>query len=330
MAKQKSPFRGGAWEKFKIIMAIFCLIVMVLQIKSGIDMINENNNLPPLVTNYDSVSAGQSIRGEITHFEAVIDTSKETEIAGGAGKIDFGQSAGASIEPVKMYIYITDAKQILVFRTTGKSSIDSQLSQLSSKQIDSVQFRGYVREMKTNSVSILNTYLLYTNFIKNHNLEGGTQDTMMRLEVDITAPDSKISDKAIIATFVGAVLMFLLALLFLKKIIKNAYISIYLSKHPEEGKRLLSRNGVIFEDEGLYQGSEKTNGEFFVNTEHNVRGEGSFDEQPEELMTHMVADGDFFYEGGLNEEGNFYIDSETKTVTRYGDPDDPDNMLKKY
>jgi hypothetical protein len=44
----------------------------------------------------------------------------------------------------------------------------------------------------------------------------------------------------------------------------------------------------------------------------------------------MVSDGELFYEGGLNEEGNFYIDSEKKTITPYGYPDDPDNLIKKY
>ncbi len=327
MARVKSNFAGGAWEKAKFIMALLCLIIMVIQVKSGIDMINANNNLPPLVTDFDSVSAGQSIRGVITHFEGMIDTQKEMEVANGAGKLDLSQSG--NIEEVNMYVYVTESKHILIFRTKKDTPISSQLSELNSQKRDSVQFRGYVREMKDNTHTILNTYLIYNNFMKKNDIPGSMQAAITGLEVDITTPDDKISDKAITATFIGAVLMLLLALLLLRKSFKDMVETLYFRKHPEKEKRLLSRDGVIFENEGMYKGAEDTKGEFFVNTEHNIRGEGNLSKEPEDLMTHMISEEELFYQGGLNEEGNFYVDSENKTVTGYGDPDE-DNMLKKY
>ena len=147
--------------------------------------------------------------------------------------------------------------------------------------------------------------------------------------IDITAADSTISEKAINATFIGAVLAFLMSLLLLRKTFKNVVISIMLRKHPEREKQLLNRDDYIFENEGLYTGNDEQGSDFFVNTEYNVRNEGDTKEAPDELMTHMVAEGDLFYEGGLNEEGNFYVDSE-KDPNKDVDYYDPDNLTKRY
>lgn len=330
---KQSNFNGGKWEKVKIIIAFICLAMMVWQIVAGMKMIAANNAHPSYVTDFDSIEAGKSIFGEITHVDGSIDLSRYT----GVSEFDANDSNMAidaqtdNIETdVKYYLYITNTEKLLVFRVKDNTPIGDEMYKLSKKEIESVRFRGYVRKMKDVSRSIVATYLNTNNFLRNHNIHTGTQETIMGLEVDITAADDKIPDKQIIFTFVGAVLMFLLFIVAIKKMVKDAYVSLYYRRHPELEIHKLKRSDYLFEDDGIYTGSENTDGEFFVNTEHNMRDEGKSEEQPEELMTHMVSDGELFYEGGLNEEGNFYIDSEKKTITPYGYPDDPDNLIKKY
>lgn len=310
----KSSFRGGRWEIAKIIMAMLCLILMVYQIISGYDMIKTNNNLPPYFTQsqFETLESNQQIRGQVTDVAA-----------------EFTGDEATNETDLRYYIVLTEHDKIMILRTKSSDAINTEILKLREGEIDSFEFRGYVRPLTERNTAALNIYLVSTAFLKKRGISGGTHDAMLGQLIDITAADSTISEKAINATFIGAVLAFLMSLLLLRKTFKNVVISIMLRKHPEREKQLLNRDDYIFENEGLYTGNDEQGSDFFVNTEYNVRNEGDTKEAPDELMTHMVAEGDLFYEGGLNEEGNFYVDSE-KDPNKDVDYYDPDNLTKRY
>ena len=78
---KQSNFKGGKWEKVKIIIAFICLAMMVWQIVAGMKMIAANNAHPSYVTDFDSIEAGKSIFGEITHVDGSIDLSRYTGVS---------------------------------------------------------------------------------------------------------------------------------------------------------------------------------------------------------------------------------------------------------
>ncbi len=312
----KSQFSTSIWEKIKVVIAALCFILMIIQIKSGIDMIKANNDLPPLVTfeELDHLKEGDKVRVELTKIDGSY----------------VGDTVLGNAPPPNYYFVITKNQKILVLRSIPDTKIDAQISELMSKKAESVRFKGTVKKMTDNNVSFLNIELISGNVLRKNEIKGGTQDAMLRQQIDIISEDYQIDNKYIVATFVGAVLMFILVVLALRKSIKNMVVSFMIHTGHAEEKQLLKKEDYLFENDGTYNGSEETNGEFFVNTGHNLRNEGSIEQVSADLMTHMVSDGDMFYEGGVNEEGNFYVDSENKAGTLYGDPNDPDNMIKKY
>ncbi len=308
-------FRGDKWEITKIIIAILCVILIIDQVSSGIRMINSNNNLPNPVSSegFDYLTAGTEIRGELNHIEGTLYGDAESE----QGTIQY-------------YIMVTEAKKILLFRTNSGSTTDKELQSLIKKNIQTVGFRGYVREITDADKTALNLELITSNFLRSHGIKGGTQNAMLGVLVDITDPDDKIPEKYIVLTFVLAGILVLLIPLLLRKTVKNAYISLAIHSGKINDKRLLEKKDYIFDDGGIYNTEKEQNDSFYVNTEHNLRNEGAADECNEELMTHMVSQEDLFYEGGLNDEGNFYVDSTKKNQTPYCENPDEDNYLKKY
>ncbi len=313
-------FKGNKWEVAKMIMVALCITLIINQISSGIDMIKSNENLPAYVLqqDFDSLTAETEIRGELTHIDGNLygdDTSQYTEYEEGE---------------IQYYILITESKKIMLIRTNSGSSIDKEIHNLMRGDCQSVSFRGYVRTISDADRSTLNLQLITTNFLKKNGIKGGTQEAMLNYLVDITNEDDKIPQKYITATFVIAGLLFLMIPLLLRKTIKNAYISWAIKKGKIDEKQLLDKNKYVFDNEGMYKSEKNQGNSFYVNTKHNLRDEGALDEVKEELLTHMVAEEDLFYEGGLNDEGNFYVDSTKKVQTLYSDDPDDDNLLKKY
>ncbi len=312
---KNNNFTGSKWEIAKIIMAAVCILLIIDQISAGIKMIQSNENLPQLVSesDFDSLTVGTEIRGELTHIDGEMDGTAESD----AGDILY-------------YIVITDAKKIIPVRTVSGSKTDKQIRNLQSGGCDSVEFRGYVRALSDADKTSLNLMLISTNFLHKNGIEGGTQKAMLRQLIDITEGTATIPQKYITFTFVTAGLLALLIPLLLRKTIRNARTSWKIRTGKISEKRLLQRDDYIFEDEGLYRPDGDQGESFFVNTEHNIRNEGAIGKVSEDLLTHMVSQGDMFYEGGLNEEGNFYVDSSQKNQTLYSDNPDDDNFLKKY
>ena len=308
-------FVGNKWEMAKIIMVAVCIILIVNQISAGIQMIKSNENLPELLSqeNFDTLTVGTEIRGELTHIDGTMYGNDDS----GEGEIQY-------------YIMTTSSQKILLIRTLTGTETDKEIRNMMRGDRKSVDFRGFVRQLSYADRSSLNLELIASNYLKKHNIKSGTHDAMLDCIIDITEADSKIPDKYIIFTFVTAGLLVLLIPLLLRKTIKNAYISWAIRKGKIIEEKPLDKKDYIFENDGLYETDTKQGDSFFVNTKHNVRDEGAVDEGNEDLLTHMTAQEDLFYEGGLNDEGNFYIDSSLKNQTLYSKDPNDENYLKKY
>ncbi len=308
-------FTGNKWEMAKIIMTAVCILLIIYQVSAGIKMIQANEKLPQTVTqeDFDTLDVGTQIRGELTHIDGTL----------------YGD---LSVDPgcIQYYSIITESQKIMLIRTISGSETDNEIHDMISGDCESVKFRGYVRDLSAADKTSLNLELITTNYLRKHGIDSGTQEAILGHIVDITGQDSQIPQKYITFTFAVAVILVLLIPLLLRKTIKNAYISLAIRKGKISEKILLDKNDYIFDDEGLYKTDKNQNESFYVNTKHNFRNEGTLEEGKEELMTHMVSQEDLFYEGGLNDDGNFYIDSTKKVQTLYNQNPDEDNLLKKY
>ena len=313
----KGKFQTSLWEKAKLITALICIAFLVYQVWMGVWMMNTNNNLPPEVKhdNFDNISTGTEITGTLTHcdgwFESAIMDDKTHEM-------------------LICYPVITNSGHLILFRAPAGSSFSNSMQKLFKEQIESVSYRGKVKGMSSEMILTFKNYMKTHFILEKNNLSDKSSDAILGTLVDATDVDGGFSDQEIFVTFAGASLLVLVIVLLLRKTMVNAIYAIKVGKGEIDNSVYLDKKDYIFENEGFYNG-EPENGEFFVNTDHNVRNEGSTDEEaPEELMTHMVSQGNFFYDGGTNEEGNFYVDSENKTVTPYAKPGDTDNFIKRY
>lgn len=319
---KKSSFQTSIWERIKLIAAAVCFVLMILQIYSGIKMLNTNTELPPEVKydHFDSVSTGSEISGKLTHCEGWFNMAIEDIMADSL-------NSGSGL---MCYLVLTDTDHIIVFRAPGGSKFSKAMQSLIKGETESVDYRGKVKGLPTDIILALKNYISTRHVMEKNNLKGKSSDAILGTMVDASDIGAGFSDKEIFVTFIGVILLLIVFLLLINKTVYNTIYTVKVNKGEIYESRVLDRKDYIFENEGFYDGSTQNN-DFFVNTEHNVRNEGSTDDEaPEDLMTHMVSQGEFFYEGGTNEEGNFYVDSEKKTVTPYSKPGDTDNLLKKY
>lgn len=312
---KNNVFKTSKWEIAKLIISAVCILLIIYQVSAGIKMIQSNEKLPQTVVqeDFDTLDVGTEIRGELTHIDGTL----------------YGDS---SIDPgtIQYYSMITESQKIMLIRTISGSETDNEIHNMIRGNCESVKFRGYVRSLSDADKTSLNLELISTNYLQKHGIDSGTQEAILGHIIDITEQDSQIPQKYITFTFAAAVILVLLIPLLLRKTIKNAYTSWAIRKGKISEKILLDKNDYIFDDEGLYNTDENQNESFYVNTKHNFRNEGTLEEGKEELMTHMVSQEELFYEGGLNDEGNFYVDSSKKNQTLYAENPDEDNFLKKY
>ena len=166
-----------------------------------------------------------------------------------------------------------------------------------------------------------------------------SNEAYLGLVVDMVQPDAQYSEKAINATFVGAILMFALAVLLLIKPIKNAHESIAAEKGKYKPKLAVTKDDIDFEMQGYYTGEEQQNNGFFVNTEYNIRDYGASkeDDSPADRSQLPTSKDDpamnrnekgepLFYTGEVNEEGNFYVSSQREATTEFG----KETLNKRY
>ena len=102
---KKSSFQTSIWERIKLIAAAVCFVLMILQIYSGIKMLNTNTELPPEVKydHFDSVSTGSEISGKLTHCEGWFNMAIEDIMADSL-------NSGSGL---MCYLVLTDTKEII-------------------------------------------------------------------------------------------------------------------------------------------------------------------------------------------------------------------------
>ena len=254
----KSNFTGTRRSIARLIIATICIVIAVFQVIEGMKMINNNKEMPDItVHDFDMLKYDQVVQGELKELFATMYLDKEN-----------GE------EPLDLYFAFTDSGHIMTFRAMPGSEMDSKLSDLFSGKTESVMYKGKVKKMTAAYHAAIRQNLGYGKLSKKYKFEGSAKEVLLDYMIDASPYDSGYSQKAIIATFVGAGLMVLLAFLVLFKLIKNAIISIAAEKGHFKPELKVTKDDITFEMEGNYQGNEEYGEDFFVSTEYNIRDYG--------------------------------------------------------
>ena len=327
----KSKFTGTKRTIALFICSFICILLCISQIISGVRMIKENNDAPYLLTykDYDSFKEGQVVNGVITEYVYRMDENSEN---GMTNNIESGNGS------LILYFAKSDTGKIMLFRAPVGSELASSMQQLHDGKISEVYYKGKVRTMSAKYSQAIKQELFFKRFNKAVNIN--KNDVFLELMIDMSPTNAAYSQKAITATFVGAVLMFLIAGVFLIKPIKNAAETILSDKGKYKPKLAVTKDDLEFEMEGFYTGNEQKDDEFFVNTGYNIRNYGAVnkdEESPADRSQLPTSKDDpamnrgekgepLFYTGEVNEEGNFYVDSRRDAATEFG----KESQIKRY
>lgn len=247
----RSAIAGGKWEITKVILAIISFIFFIYMLCSAMKLMSVNENMGREITSadYSSLSIGETVCGKVDNI--IMQYEGDESYDGVA---------------LSYYLIKSDDDKVITFRTQTGSECDIQMQELLKGQTDEVEFRGYVQELKDKNKALLNLQRIAGNTLDKNNIKGSWSEVLIPQEVDITTYGAQIKSKAIIATFVGAGIMLLLTLLFLKKIVKNMIYSIYVAKgkivsetHTKPEKKL--------EAEEIFEGGLNDNGYFYIRYE---------------------------------------------------------------
>ncbi len=333
---KKSSVAGSRWAIAKIIIAFICFGIAVYQLYAGFKMIEENKSYTDITaSDYDDLEMDQIVQGEIKNIEGYFMVSQNE---GAILSANYDNTDTESGDTTIVYCVRSDSGHLLAFRTLPDSKIDNQFYAVITGEADSVLFKGRVRGMTDPyRIGILNNldHLTYSKKLK---LDMPAKEALLDYMVDANTYDSGYSEKAIKATFVGAVLMFIIGCLFLVTIVKNAIISVLAEKGKYKAKLKVTKEDIEFEMQGTYTGNEENGENFFVNTNYNIRDYGvnknnspadksqlpSLSDDP--ALNRGENDEPVFYTESVNDEGNFYVDSKRKSDADYN----RDGMTKKY
>lgn len=248
---RQSAIAGEKWSIAKVILAILSFIFFIYMLCSAMKMISANDNTGREITSadYSSLTVGETVNGKVDNII-----------------MEYQGDGSADGTPVRYYLVKSDDDKFITFRTESDSECDNEMQKLLKGEINEVSFRGYVREIKDRNKAMLNIQRIVANVLYENNIKGSWRETLIPQVLDVTTYQAQFNNKVIICTFVGAGIMLLLTVLFLRKIVKDAIYSIYLKKGiiaPEKNTKPEKK----LEAEELFEGGINDQGYFYVGYE---------------------------------------------------------------
>lgn len=311
----QSNFTGTKRMIARFIAAILCAVLCVSQVIAGCRMIRDNDDLPPLSTSedYDDFHDGMVINGMIDEvlFQALDDTNASGQI--------------------NVYFARSKTDHVVAFRVPLGSKMDEQMEKLLTGEGEPVYYKGVARMATALYQTFLRREVDLRQIKKQFTLSRPTKEAVTGLMVDVSPNDASYSEKAIVVTFVSAVLLLLAFLLLMWKPIRLMIETIASEKGKYQPELAVTKDDITFETQGFYNGEGPSDDSFFVNTDYNIRDYGVYKDEDspadksqlpsnsEDVAMNRNEQGDpLFYSGEVNEEGNFYVDSKREASTDFG------------
>ena len=244
----------------RVVITIIALAMCGYQIYIGIVLLNSNQNAPREVTDNDllSLTVGEEIQGTL---HSIVMEYQGEDVTNGVD--------------VQYFLMRTDSDKLISVRVQSGSQEAGVLGQMLNHEADSFEYRGRVHQMSTNTGRMLNLQLVSKAFLSKMNIKGSVDDVVIRQVIDVVPATAKVQQSAIVATFLGAGIMLLVAVLVSRKLVVRAIESFRSRNGKYVPEYEVTLDDLTFENEGYYEGNEQYGQEFYVNTEFNIFNEGS-------------------------------------------------------
>lgn len=214
----KGAVKGTGWAITKIIIAIAAFALGIYQlIFAGNMMLFDNENVGSELTpaNYETVKDGEQVWGKIDNIIGV----------------EYLEDTNSTNSSLNYYMVKSDNDKIMFFRTPIDSKCDYAMQRVLSGQSKEFYFKGYVKPMTQAISAALSMGMLADNTLRGNNINGTFDEVVIKRMVDASPYDTYVDkNKIIIASVVGAVFMFFIVILCLKKMVKEVAYSIGVSR----------------------------------------------------------------------------------------------------
>ncbi len=311
----KICFRKQRFVKLKVFLCIICILMAIFELRFAADLmkIESSNYRSVNAENYDTIKADEYVQGNISQEEAVMTFEKEH---------------------AQYIVVLTSGNKLLLIGATdlGSSFSYNRMSQFIHQGESIYSFKGIVK--KVNEPVLVDLQLNMT-MKQSEKLKGKDVLNLMISAVDSDEDSAEHSSVTyVIASIVGAILFLALAVLLVWKSFNNLIYGYLVANGKIEPELKVKKEDILFEKDGNYIGSDNDSDSFYVNTDFNVwtaaSGDYHFlrDEQkgaapsdgqtpPENSDGDIPPDdpGQFFYQSGINEEGNFYVEENNQSRT---------------
>lgn len=281
--------------KVRMVFVAIAAVLIIMQLVA-ISRMMASNQPPREITSddYDSLTVNSEVSGKLREIIG------EYEIP--------GSFTGDEIS-IHNYLAKTSQGKIIIFRTVLNSECDRQVKELSEGKREYVYYRGKVKTIPENYRQVLSLYIISSNLAYSQNL---SDHVISGTEIDITLYKDNIDAKYIIFTIVGAVFMFVVLVWLLLKPLNNLVYNIMVQKGKIQPELNVKKEDLII-DNSAYVESNR-DGYFYVGNENSDGSEkddvtvnDSGKDMPQPSPMRVPPDDEFFYSGGANDSGSFYV-----------------------
>ncbi len=224
---------------------------------------------------------------------------------------------------------MTEDKRITVLSGSSQQQdgMYYAMDRMKNGEISEMPFKGKISSMPSSVLDALRLNMTMQNIVRKYKVDESNLTKRIVRET-VNMQDNPVS--VVVGTLMGIAMLIVLIYFLLRKTVNNIIYGVLIHKGMIEPDLKVRKEDIIIENEGYYQGDGSSVGSFGAVSQENddlAQASGGYlfnapqseDSTPVEKMpkpsdpTASGSEDMGFYQGGLNEDGNFYVNA--------GDPD---------
>ena len=327
-------YKKQKFVRVKVIVAIICALLIIAQIIVTNDMINRMNSEYKKITvdQLADVKPNDSVKFTLSRSDTILFY---------LAKLETGPLMNSVL------VRTSDDKLIVVEALDASApQAFSRLEEMMDTPTLSFEFQGSAAGFVDQINIPLQLNLVAHNTYKEYGL---TDEGLTHMYIRLSDPN--IIDYYLYA-FAGVgvgISLFIAMVALLWKSVNNFIYGIMVQKGYIQPELKVTKDDLMFENEGIYDGKGAYDTDsFYVETEYNVRGEGETELTLQRKQVDRVEldfEGNLirpvrkersedqnieFYQSGVSEDGNFFINENTVPLSSDTDDDDDENKRLRY
>lgn len=289
MFRKDNMYAMGKRDAIKFICAIIAIMLFINQVNVGYKFMEVEDDMGRTLTesDYRGLKLNEEINGEITKI------------------ITQFEGAGTTNDTlVNYYLVAYNNDTLVVFLVRANSELDRSMQGIINHNISSVKYRGVVHEMTQLTRDSIGLLSIMQNLLKANDIKGSVGECLQDISISAVEQTAVIDDRVITATFVGGIIMFVIACLLMYK----PLVKFYLINKVRKGE--ISTITMTKEDIN----TDEIDKYFDENSYSETKGEtdyySGYDEESEYPKFNPNVERESYYsdEGIVNE--SFYVNNE--------------------